>query len=105
MGNKVSLRDYFDALRTADLRANDIATKALDRRLDLLNELRGNVLSRDEYLAKHEALEAEISALRDRVNRSEGKGQGFSSAWAIAVAVVTIMIAIAAVVVVVVVHG
>lgn len=71
----VALKDYFDskitdletALRdkfeTQD-RALDLATTQLEKRLGLLNELRGNVLSKEEYEAKHLLLETKIENLQ-----------------------------------------
>jgi hypothetical protein len=113
---KITIREYFEAiLAERDIRYGErfqaqerelITAKAeLDARLGLLNELRGNVLTREEYNAKHETLVAELTVLRDRMNRSEGKGSGYNAAWLIAVAIITILVAIAAVIVVVVVHG
>lgn len=41
-------------------RARSVAFDSLDARLKLLNELRGNVLTRDEFEAKHGELDRRI---------------------------------------------
>lgn len=82
--DSVDLRDYFEALWverdrrlterwTAQQEALTKATSQLEARLDLLNELRSNVLTRQEYDAKHDALLTEMSRIRSTVEsvRSE----------------------------------
>lgn len=77
--NKVGLREHFEALWlerdrrlterwTAQEQALTKATDQLERRLDLLNELRGEVLTRQEYDAKHDALLTELARIRSMVD-------------------------------------
>ena len=83
---KQEVRQLRRDLRQSDLRLTlemfrgvrrdvKIARSSLEKRLDLLNELRGNVITREEYQAKHDAIEAEVQTLRDRINSSAGGGR------------------------------
>ncbi|HEX3124004.1 MAG TPA: hypothetical protein VHQ21_11955 [Rhodanobacteraceae bacterium] len=69
-GEVVSLRDYFEAV----LRERDKAiTAALDqneKRLAALNELRGDV-----------ATKTQLDALKERLDRMEGRSGGFKDGW------------------------
>jgi len=93
----VTLREHFEALlEAADLRyaqrfnATEAAiTKAetsLDRRISLLNELRGGVATREQL----EAAVQRIEDLTGRLNRSEGRSGGFQQSWLVIVGAVTI---------------
>ena len=75
----IALKDYFDtriteletALRdkfVAQDKALDLATDQLEKRLTLLNELRGNVITKTEYDARHYLLETKIEALQKIMN-------------------------------------
>jgi hypothetical protein len=77
---RIDVRSYLEALWVerdkrlderwrAQQTALEKATTALERRLDLLNELREGVLSRDEYDGKHEALLGQMARLREDVDR------------------------------------
>jgi hypothetical protein len=83
-------------LRSADLRSvdlrfqsvrrdTDLARGELNGRLDLLNELRGNVISREEFSVKVESIEKSLDALKDEVREQHGKGIGLDKAWGYAV--------------------
>jgi hypothetical protein len=80
---RVTLMKYFtDLLNERDRRMTERwnaqqdalikATDQLEERLDLLNELRGNVLTRTEYDAKHESLSIEIARNREAIDRLRG---------------------------------
>lgn len=102
---KVSLRYHLAMLRKADLRANDIATKTLDKRLDTLNDLRINVLTRDEYNTAHGALEDKLTALTDRFNTEvAGRRQGGVALWGYIIGAFGLLVGVATVVILVV-HG
>lgn len=64
MADTVDLKEYVDKLREADQTAVRTALSSSDKRLDLLNELRGNVLSRQEFDAKQESYEQKLEALQ-----------------------------------------
>jgi hypothetical protein len=49
-----------------------------DTRMSLLNELRGNVVSREEYAASHEALIAKLEDLKEVTVSSSGMAKGRS---------------------------
>jgi len=79
----VSLRDYFEeTLRQRDARLADykaaidralqLFTSNLEIRLANLNELRGNVIVREEFMGEMKALRLEIRGLSDRMDRIDG---------------------------------
>lgn len=79
----ISLRDHFDSLWTEREKRLDErwrsqelaltkATNELEERLQLLNELRSNVLSREEYDGKHESLTAEIARNKSEMDALRG---------------------------------
>jgi len=68
----VPLKEYIERVLNERERALDIATKALEKRLELLNELRGDVLTRTEYSRVHEFLvervrQVELSSVKNSV--------------------------------------
>lgn len=91
MSNRALIR-YVDAQiqRMADLRATDHAhsieyrslalsqirasSEALDKRLDLLNELRGDVATRDQLAA----LDVRFQEVKTRIDKLEASSQGRS---------------------------
>lgn len=107
MGKRAILRKEIRQLRrdlrAADLRSTDLRFQAVERntdlasgelrgRLELLNELRADVVVRGEFTAKVDALESQfdtraavvdknISDLKDRINTSAGTGLGLNRAW------------------------
>lgn len=90
-------------LRSADLRSVDLRFMAVDRstdlatgelrgRLAILNELRGDVVSRGEFNTKVDGVQRELSAElkalsqkidtnTDRLNVSQGKSSGLDASW------------------------
>ena len=69
----VTLRDHFDAQCQAHQRATDLARELMEarlaraevemeRRLDVLNHLRSDVLSKTEFISAHAALTSEFHA-------------------------------------------
>jgi hypothetical protein len=86
------IRELRRDLRAADLDSNNQRFKAVDRntdlatadlkgRLDLLNELRGNVVSREEFHSEIKALETKIDLNTDALNASRGGGRALDKAW------------------------
>jgi hypothetical protein len=58
--------------------AREEERKTNDTRMGLLNELRGNVVGREEYAASHEALIARLEALKEVTVSSSGMAKGRS---------------------------
>lgn len=68
----VPLREYFEQLMAERDKAIRTATSALESRLELLNELRSDVMTRGEYNRGHEALvervrQVELSSVKNTV--------------------------------------
>lgn len=69
-----------EAVRAALQAAKEAVHKAelsVDKRLELLNELRAGVATTEQL----EALEKVVAELADRLNRAEGRGAGLSAGW------------------------
>lgn len=82
------------ALTAAD-RALLKAEAASEKRFEGVNEFRATLsdqaqllMPRGEAQTLIRGLAEQVSELRDRVNRSEGKGSGYGASWAIALAVI-----------------
>jgi len=58
-------------------KAVDKALTAINERLYVLNELRGDVATKTAL----EALEKELAALTSRLDRTEGRGAGLNAGW------------------------
>jgi hypothetical protein len=71
-------------------RALSEAKDGIERRLDLLNELREGVASSTEILA----LEKVVEDLRDRINLRDGKSSGFTAGWGILAGAIMLALAI-----------
>lgn len=54
-----------------------IALDSMNRRLDLLNELRSGVATRDQL----DALEKEMNTITSRLERAEGRSSGVGMMW------------------------
>lgn len=76
--NTVTLREFVEAKFEAIDKALMTATGVLEARLEHLNELRGNVITKTEYEAKHEALRTEIESLK--LSRAELAGKASQTA-------------------------
>ncbi|HEX3124320.1 MAG TPA: hypothetical protein VHQ21_13555 [Rhodanobacteraceae bacterium] len=70
MGEHVSLRDYFEAVLRERDKAISVALESNEKRLDALNELRGDV-----------ATKTQLDALKERLDRMEGRSGGFKDGW------------------------
>ena len=68
-GNTVTLREYVEKIMDERDKALAGATHALEKRLELLNELRGDVMTRSEYTRAHEALQDKINGLVALTNK------------------------------------
>lgn len=66
------------------------ARESINRRLDLLNELREGVATEAEV----RALEKRVNELSSRIERSEGRGAGLTAGWGILVGAVLLVLAI-----------
>jgi hypothetical protein len=92
-----TLKEHFEALRAADLRAVQTALEtveraiskadtATDKRFDGVNEFRkalgdqtAELLPRREYSAQHQTLVDAIADFSKRLDRAEGKREGLGS--------------------------
>ena len=83
MPETVSLRDYVDAIFAERGKQVNTALDSINDRLKLLNELRGNVATRDQ-------LEAMNQRLTDLTARIQGKGAGIAQSWGVLVSAITI---------------
>jgi len=83
VGEMVPILHYVD--KRFDERQNQVGTAldSINDRLKLLNELRGNVATRDQ-------LEAINTRLTDLTARIQGKGAGIAQSWGILVSAITI---------------
>ena len=54
--SEVSLKEYIEKILDERQKAIGIATSALEKRLELLNELRSDVMSRSEFSRAHDSL-------------------------------------------------
>jgi uncharacterized membrane protein len=85
-----------EAVKTAlteQQRALQVSVVSIDKRLDLLNELRVGVATKAEV----EALEKLVNGLMSRLDRIEGKGVGLTAGWAMligAVGLISTLIAV-----------
>lgn len=84
-------KEHLKDLRVADQRALEVALEANEKRLDLLNELRGGVATKEQL----EALEKVVDELKDRLNTQSGKGQGLQAGWGYLIAIISFIILIA----------
>jgi hypothetical protein len=82
-GETVSLKEYMDALLRERSTQVETALSSINQRLALLNELRGNVATRDQ-------LEAINTRLTDLTARIQGKTSAVAQSWAVLVGAVTI---------------
>lgn len=68
----VPLKEYIEQILAEREKAIGTATTSLEKRLELLNELRADVVNRGEYLRGHESLvervrQVELSAVKNAV--------------------------------------
>jgi hypothetical protein len=75
--------------------AADKTDVAIDKRLDLLNELRGNVATKDEV----NALEKLVNVLTSRLERIEARGAGLNDGWKYLIGAVALVGSVIAIVV------
>jgi hypothetical protein len=113
-----TLKAYVDALFTEKQRQVDHALTSMDRRLDQMNEFRGqladqakNFMPRDEYVARHEDLTARYESLRasQQAMREEqateiGAALSRQRLTSVAIAFVTIIVSVGTVVAIIVTH-
>lgn len=88
--NVITLKEHFEAIlleKDKALAAALIAVKeenrkteiAAEKRFELLNELRDGVATTEQL----QAVQKEMGEIKDRLNRTEGKGIGMKDLWAI----------------------
>jgi hypothetical protein len=75
-------------------RALQVSVVSIDKRLDLLNELRVGVATKAEV----EALEKLVNGLISRLDRIDGKGAGLNAGWAILVGAIGVISTVVAIV-------
>lgn len=104
----VSLRDYvdiqfrlmqeeIDRRFIAELRAIEAAAVAMERRLDGMNEFRGQLSDTISRFESREYAESQREALRERIEKVESeqsKARGRISAYAVIVAVAGVLLAV-----------
>lgn len=86
MKSKVSIKKYFERILKEKDKALKAALIANEKRLDLLNELRSGVATKDQL----EALEKVVEDLKVSRASIEGKGEGYKQFLGWIVAGVTI---------------
>jgi hypothetical protein len=69
---EVSLKEHFETLLEEKDKAIHVALVSLDKRLQLLNELRGNVATKDEI----KALEKIVDELKANIDSGTGRRIG-----------------------------
>lgn len=84
-----SLDKRYDERTDAAMAATEKAAGALEARLNLLNELRGEVLTRTEYDAKHVDLDRRLQQLERWRANITGRAVAMALVGAIFIAVVT----------------
>ena len=95
----VSLRDYMERHWADHERAHDRGQEQLEARLHALNDLREGAVTRQEYQARHEAVELSLNALRERVTKMEGRGAGLNAGWGYVVGAVGMAASVIAIIV------
>jgi hypothetical protein len=94
MSDTVSLREYFEAILrerekalSVALEANEskvrTALESNEKRLAALNELRGDVATKTQY-----------EAIKERMDRMEGRSGGFKDQWGWIIGAIGAMVAI-----------
>lgn len=83
MAESVPLLHYIDTRFEERRQQVETALNSINQRLGLLNELRGNVATRDQ-------LESMNQRLTDLTARIQGRGAGIQQSWLILVGAVTI---------------
>ena len=95
---KVTLREHFEAILIERDKRNEQrfqsqgeavrkAESALNSRLDLLNELRGDVATKSQIQATDQRVQDIVS----RLDRIEGKSSGISSSLVMAISIATLL--------------
>lgn len=82
MSKKISIKKYFERILIEKDKALNAALISSDKRLDLLNELRSGVATKDEV----RALEKIVEDLKESRDLGKGKGAGVAQfiGWIIA---------------------
>lgn len=101
--SKISMRSYMEQHWRDHEREHDRGQDTLDVRLHTLNQLRETAVTRQEYQARHEAIETAINLLRERVTKMEGRSTGLNAGWGYIVGAAGIASAIIAIFIVL--HG
>ena len=97
----VPLRDYFEARVTALEKASEVSARALDRRLDAMNEIReamrdmsSGMATRSELDAAKENIEKDLRALREFRAELGGKASQQQANVALALALLSLVMSI-----------
>ena len=100
MPGEVPLRDYFEARVAALEKASEVSAKALDRRLDAMNEIReamrdmsSGMATRTELDNAKEAIEKDLRGLREF--RAELQGKASQSQANLTLALLSILLSVA----------
>ena len=100
--DEVSLKEYFDTRLNNIQNNTELARVGMEKRLESMNEFRAQLkdqtatfLTRDMYESRHQALQAQLDNLRDRVNAYENKGQGIKMSWLAMVGIVAFLATVA----------
>ena len=92
----VSLREYIDRIFRERDRALKTALSSLNRRLKSMNEFRQTLSDQaGTFVTK-----TEFNALKERMDKQEGRSSGFSAGWGYLIAAITVLIGVAGIVIV-----
>ena len=97
----VTLKDYVDARIESVCESIDKSEKVLQARMDGLNEFRGTLadqqmklLTKEEYLARHEALERDAILFREFMAEHKGKASQGSMMLTAAIAIAALLVGV-----------
>jgi hypothetical protein len=78
-------------------KAIDKANTASEKRFEAMNEFRGQLsdqqstfMTRNEYMAQHQALMQKVQDVTDRMNIMSGRSSGYQGSWGVIVGAITV---------------
>ena len=101
LDEQITLKEYFEVRVTALEKATTLAAEQMDKRLEGMNEFRGQLkdqgatfLTRNEYAIAHEKLCDDIKLLREFRAQLEGKASQQAVILAMIISVIGIILSI-----------
>ena len=92
----VTLREYIDRIFKERDRALRTALDSLNRRLKAMNEFRQTLSDQTgTFVTK-----TEFNALKERMDKQEGRSSGFSAGWGYLIAAITVLTGVAGIVII-----